>query len=105
VETVVLLTQKRKGGFSVEVEIPIEADVNKSYKKEEKSTYTNIKKYVKDKHGVNVHTSYIAQVKRMYGIDMRECFRKSMNDEYEAKQCPPEKIEYIKEALQHFHLI
>ena len=28
-----------------------------------------IKDYVKEKYGVNVHTSYIAQVKRMCGLD------------------------------------
>lgn len=30
------------------------------YTPEEKTTYQGIKKYVKDKYGVNVHTSYIA---------------------------------------------
>ena len=37
---------------------------------QEKATYSKIKEYVKEKYGVNVHTSYIAQVKRMCGLDM-----------------------------------
>ena len=32
---------------------------------------------MKDKYGVNVHTSYIAQVKRMCGLDMGENYNKS----------------------------
>ena len=35
-----------------------------------KASYSNIKAYAKEKYGVNVHTSYIAQVKRTCGLDM-----------------------------------
>ena len=35
---------------------------------------------VKDKYGVNVHTSYIAQVKRMCGLDMGENYNKSKKE-------------------------
>ena len=61
-----------------------------------------IKEYVKDKYGVNVHTSYIAQVKRMCGLDMGENYNKSKKENPEVKQCPQEKVEYIKDALRHF---
>ena len=64
-----------------------------------------IKDYVKDKYGVNVHTSYIAQVKRMCGLDMGENYNKSKKENPEVKQCPQEKVEYIKDALKHFGLI
>ena len=40
----------------------MEPDEESNYTPEEKATYQKIKDYVKDKYGVNVHTSYIAQV-------------------------------------------
>ena len=64
-----------------------------------------IKDYVKDKYGVNVQTSYIAQVKRMCGLDMGENYNKSKKENPEVKQCPQEKVEYIMDALRHFKLI
>lgn len=42
---------------------------------ESKATYAEIKDY--DKYGVNVHTSYITQVKKMCGLDMGENYNKS----------------------------
>jgi hypothetical protein len=57
---------------------------------------------VKDKYDVNVHTSHIAQVKRMCGLDMGENYNKSKK---EVKKCPQEKVEYIKDALRYFKLI
>lgn len=105
VETVVLLTQKGKGGYHVEIEIPIETDGSGDAFKEEKGTYPNIKNYIYEKYGVEVHTGYIAQVKRMCGMDMRDCYNKSKKDEPEIKICPPDKVEYIKDALRHFKMI
>ena len=52
-------------------------DEESNYTPQEKATYSKIKEYVKDKYGVNVHTSYIAQVKRMCGLDMGENYNKS----------------------------
>ena len=48
------------------MEVPISPDMHKEYKeqKEQKPTYENIKKYILEKHGVKVHTAYIAEVKR-----------------------------------------
>ena len=54
---------------------------------------------------MNVHTSYIAQVKRMCGLDMGENYNKSKKENPEVKQCPHEKVEYIKDALEHFGLL
>ena len=105
VETVVLLTRKNGGGYQVEIDIPIDCDESGELPKEEKATYTNIKKYVYDKYGVDVHTSYIAQVKRECGMDMRDCYNKSKKDNPETKMCTPEKTEYIKEALRYFSVI
>ena len=83
----------------------MEPDEESNYTPEEKSTYSKIKEYVKDKYGGNVHTSYIAQVKRMCGLDMGENYNKSKKENPEVKQCPQEKVEYIKDALRHFELI
>lgn len=47
-----------------------------NYTPQEKAAYSKIKEYVKDKYGVNVYTSYIAQVKRMCGLDMGENYNK-----------------------------
>ena len=87
------------------IEVTMEPDEESNYTPEEKDTYQKIKEYVKDKYGVNVHTSYIAQVKRMCGLDMGENYNKSKKENPEVKQCPQEKVEYIKDALRHFKLI
>ena len=83
----------------------MEVDCESNYTSEERATYPKIKEYVKEKYGVNVHTSYIAQVKRMCGLDMGENYNKSKKENPEIKQCPQEKVEYIKDALKYFSLI
>lgn len=102
IETVVKLSLK-KG--TPKIEVTMEPDEESNYTPEEKATYQKIKDYVKDKYGVNVHTSYIAQVKRMCGLDMGENYNKSKKKNPEVKQCPQERVEYIKDALRHYRLI
>ena len=102
VETVVKLSLKKD---TPKIEVTMEPDEESNYTPEEKATYQKIKDYVKDKYGVNVHTSYIAQVKRMCGLDMGENYNKSKKENPEVKQCPQEKVEYIKDALRYFNLI
>ena len=102
VETVVKLSLKKD---TPKIEVTMEPDEESNYTPEEKATYQKIKEYVKDKYGVNVHTPYIAQVKRMYGLDMGENYNKSKKENPEVKQCPQEKVEYIKDALRYFKLI
>ena len=102
VETVVKLSLKKD---TPKIEVTMEPDEESNYTPEEKATYSKIKEYVKDKYGVNVHTSYIAQVKRMCGLDMGENYNKSKKENPEVKQCPQEKVEYIKDALRYFKLI
>ena len=102
VETVVKLSLKKD---TPKIEVTMEPDEESNYTPQEKATYSKIKEYVKDKYGVNVHTSYIAQVKRMCGLDMCENYNKSKKENPEVKQCPQEKVEYIKDALKHFKLI
>ena len=101
-ETVVKLSLKKD---TPKIEVTMEPDEESNYTPEEKATYQKIKDYVKDKYGVNVHTSYIAQVKRMCGLDMGENYNKSKKENPEVKQCPQEKVEYIKDALEYFGLL
>ena len=102
VETVVNLSLKKD---TPKIELTMEPDEESNYTPQEKATYSKIKEYVKDKYGVNVHTSYIAQVKRMFGLDMGENYNKSKKENPEVKQCPQEKVEYIKDSLRYFRLI
>ena len=102
VETVVKLSLKKD---TPKIEVTMKPDEESNYTPQEKATYSKIKEYVKDKYGVNVHTSYIAQVKRMCGLDMGENYNKSKKENPEVKQCPQEKVEYIKDALRYFNEI
>lgn len=102
VETVVKLSLKKD---TPKIEVIMKPDEESNYTPQEKATYSKIKEYVKDKYGVNVHTSYIAQVKRMCGLDMGENYNKSKKENPEVKQCPQEKVEYIKDALRYFGVI
>ena len=101
-ETVVKLSLKKD---TPKIEVTMVPEEESNYTPQEKATYSKIKEYVKEKYGVNVHTSYIAQVKRMCGLDMGENYNKSKKENPEVKQCPQEKVEYIKEALRYFKLI
>lgn len=87
-ETVVKLSIKKD---TPKIEVTMEPDEESNYTPQEKATYSKIKEYVKDKYGVNVNISYIAQVKRMCGLDMRENYNKSKKENPEVKQCPKEK--------------
>ena len=88
VETVVKLSLKKD---TPKIEVTMKPDEESNYTPEEKATYPKIKEYVKNKYGVNVHTSYIAQVKRMCSLDMGENYNKSKKENPEVKQCPQEK--------------
>lgn len=88
-ETVALLTKKsdlgkKKRDFQVEMEVPISPDMHKEYK-EQKPTYENIKKYIMEKHGVKVHTAYIAEIKRDCELDMRPNYNVSKKEAPEIK--------------------
>lgn len=102
VETVALLSLKND---TLKIEVTMEVTADSNYRPKEKATYQNIKKYVKDNFGVNVHTRYIAEVKRMCGLEMGENHHKSQKENPEIKHCPPAKMMYIEDALKYFGLI
>ena len=102
IETVALLSLKND---TPKIEVTMEVTADSNYRPKEKATYQNIKKYVKDNFGVNVHTRYIAEVKRMCGLEMGENHHKSQKENPEIKHCPPAKMMYIEDALKYFGLI
>ena len=71
----------------------------------EHPTYKRIQEYVQEKYGFKVHTAYIAEIKRMVGLDMHKAPNAVEQRKHEYRPCPPEKVEAIKDALRHFGLI
>lgn len=99
VETVALLTRK-KDVERIDIEMTVDKeDVT------EKATYQKIKEYVKEKYGLNVHTKYIAEVKRKHGLPMHDAPNKVDVPKREYPGCPEEKVKAIEEALKYFVLI
>lgn len=69
VESVVLLSKLDSKKY-ISVELPMD-DMDLT-SVESKATYKQIQNYVLEKFGFKVSTLYIAQVKRKYGLDIRE---------------------------------
>ena len=99
VETVVLLSRETNP-LTVEVRMEVETGEVKEH-----PTYKRIQEYVQEKYGFKVHTAYIAEVKRMVGLDMHKAPNAVKQKKHEYHPCPPEKVEAIKDALRHFGLI
>lgn len=72
---------------------------------ESKATYKQIQNYVLEKFGFKVSTLYVAQVKRKYGLDIREHYNISNNESQKIPQCSIEKEEVILDALKYFKII
>lgn len=97
VETVALLTRKKKMD-KIKIEMVVEKeDVT------EKATYKKIQEYVKEKYGFHVHSTYIAEVKRKYGVSMHEAPNKVEEPKREYP-CPEEKVRAIEDALKYFNI-
>ena len=97
-ETVVLLSRETNP-LTVEVRMEVETGEVKEH-----PTYKRIQEYVQEKYGFKVHTAYIAEVKRMVGLDMHKAPNAVEQRKHEYHPCPPEKVEAIKDALRHFGL-
>ena len=102
VETVALLSK-----FDVDKHISVEIELDEMdlTSAGSKATYTQIKEYVWNKFQLKVSTLYIAQIKRKYGIELREHYNKSKKEKQNIPQCTPEKEEAITDALRHFKMI
>lgn len=83
----------------------MEPEEESYYTPEEKAAYPKIREYVREKYGVDVHTSYIAEVKRMCGLQMGQNYNKSKKENPVVRHCLQEKAVYIKDALKYYGLI
>lgn len=101
VETVVKLSLKSD---TPKIEVTMQPNEESNYTPAEKATYQEIKAYVKEKHGLNVSTLYIAQVKDKCGLDKERTDDPSGN-KYHVPKCPPEKEAAIMDAFRHFGVI
>ena len=115
VETVVLLSHKKPDGhINVKVEfgegegkVPLDniAKRAEEYKPKERVTYKMIKEYIEAKYGFKVHTAYIAEVKRDLGLPIYDAPNVLEELKQPRKHPTAEKVEAIKDALQHFEVI
>lgn len=102
VETVVLLSQQKPDDV-IEVDLDLdELDITSA---ESKATYQEIKDYVLKEFGLKVSTLYISQIKRKCGIEVGEHYNISQKENQKVPQCPKEKEDAIRAALEHFAMI
>ena len=102
IETVVLLSRKMPDD-KIEVDLDLdELDITSA---ESKATYQEIKDYVLKEYGFKVSTLYISQVKRKCGIIERENYNHSHKENPHIPQCPKDKEDVIRAALEHFAMI
>ena len=114
VETLVCLSKKSEKHISIDVEFG-ESDGQISLKKlqeelnerkhKKKTTYKDIQKWVEENYGFNVHTAYIAEVKRDLGLPMHDA--PNAVEELKRPRSHPtaEMSDAIKAALKHFEII
>ena len=102
VETVVLLSKKMPDD---KIEVDLDLDELDLTSAESKATYQEIKDYVLKEYGFKVSTLYISQVKRKCGIIERENYNRSHKENPHIPQCPKEKEDAIRAALEHFAMI
>ena len=114
-ETVVLLSHKKADSYiNVNVDfgegegkIPMGkiAERADKFKPKEKVTYKMIKEYILEKYGFQVHTAYIAEVKRSLGLPMYDA-PNAVEELNQPRKHPTEvQVNAIKDALKHFEVI
>jgi hypothetical protein len=67
------------------------------------ATYRRIQDWVKKNYGFTVKTCWIAHVKELSGLPVKRAHNR--RGAIRLEPCPPEKIEPIRKALQHFEMI
>ena len=82
-------------------EAPVEIKVKRK-NKTKMATYAQIKDYIMQKYNTKVHTSFIAEVKRLHGVSMQS---NRLKVDSNAKHPTPEMISKIEDALQYFNII
>lgn len=76
-----------------------------AYKPKPRTTYKMIQDYIVEKHSFNVHTAYIAEVKRSLGLPMFDAPNAVETLKTPRKHPTPIQVVAIKEALSHFEVI
>ena len=115
VESIMLLSHKSPDGhINVKIEfgegdgkVPLDAIAEraKKYHPKPKITYKMIQEYVEKKYGFRVHTAYIAEVKKSFGLTKYDA-PNVVEELKHPRKCPPkEKIEAITDALKYFEVI
>ncbi|MTV47718.1 hypothetical protein GJ688_01815 [Heliobacillus mobilis] len=67
------------------------------------ATYERIQKYIRNKYGFTVKSCWIAHAKELCGL--KPSISPNRKDpEKRVHPCPPDKLEYIKEAFHHFNI-
>jgi hypothetical protein len=72
---------------------------------ESKATYEQIKKFVLERYGFKESILYITQVKRKYGLDVREHYNMYKKKKQKVPQYPIEKEEAILDTLKYFKML
>lgn len=71
-------------------------------KAESHASYAMIKEYVMEKYGLKIHSLYIAQIKRKFGLIERQNYNISKKESQRVPTCPKDKEKCIVAALKHF---
>jgi hypothetical protein len=66
--------------------------------------YEQIQNWVKDRYGFIPKTCYIAHVKEICGLPLRNAWNRQDPAKRE-NPCPPDKVESIKKAFENFRMI
>ncbi len=102
VESVICLSRKIPDD-AIEIDIDLdELDITSA---EAKASYTEIKEYIWENYGLKIPSAYIAQVKRKLGMEVRENYNLSKQENPRRSHCTPEKEEAILVALKHFGML
>jgi len=67
------------------------------------NNYEEIQKYTKENYGYKVKTCWIAHVKEMCGLPVKQAYNRI--SDVRSNPCPDNKIESIKEAFKYFKMI
>ena len=65
--------------------------------------YEEIQKYTKENYGYEAKTCWIAHVKEMCGLPVKQAHNRI--SDVRSNPCPDNKIESIKEAFKYFRMI
>lgn len=71
----------------------------------DKVTYKMIQAYIEKTYGFKVHTAYIAEVKRDFGLPMYEAPNVLEELKHPRSHPTPKMVEAIKETLKHFEIV